>query len=525
MKVRDEIIPVNTMQLFNRIVCVIKSDEDFASCLEYELAPRPLSLFDEISMRKTEKAVMYRVLESYAASEQTYPKDNMFIVDGGYLLRRVVWPQNGSYGDLYSTYVSYVQRHFGTTSYVIFDGYGDAQSTKTVEQNRRAKKLQAAEILFTDDMPITIRQDRFLTNGRNKSRLIEGLTVQMEQAGLRVKNADADADTLIVRTAIEQSHHKVVVVVGTDSDLLILLTQLSQPDNCLYFFKPGSGTIPNKVYDIRRVQRNLPVGFCHNLFFLHAMTGCDTTSALFRQGKKKAFKLLLKRSDLSKCVDVFNDPSSSECSVTSAGEEFLLALYGAPKTTSSLNKHRYHCFMKAVAKCPIHTKLQLASLPPTSAAAKEHSKRVYNQVQQWLGCSLPPTEWGWDLVNGQLHPTLTRKPPAPDTLLNLISCNCKTGCERGCGCRKAGIHCSPLCGQCRGGGCSNSEMPETDEQEDDEPNSEVLCEEPSELVQADNSSDDEVDEDDTYVQEDEFASYDVSSKEATASTSRSSQLM
>lgn len=58
VKVREEVIPVNTMQLFNRIVCVIKSDEDFASCLEYELAPRQLSLFDEISMRKTQKSVI-----------------------------------------------------------------------------------------------------------------------------------------------------------------------------------------------------------------------------------------------------------------------------------------------------------------------------------------------------------------------------------------------------------------------------------------------------------------------------------
>ena len=519
VKVRDEIIPVNTMQLFNRIICVIKSDEDFASCLEYELAPRPLSLFDDISMRKTEKAVLYRVIESYAASEQTYPKDSMCVVDGGYLLRRVVWPQHGTYSDVYSAYVSYVQRHYGTTSYVIFDGYGDVCSTKTVEHNRRAKRVESAEILFTDDMPITIRQDRFLTNGRNNTRLIEGLKVQLEQAGIRVTNAEADADTMIVRTAIELSHDKDVVVVGTDSDLLILLTQLSQPDNCICFFKPGSGTTPNKVFDIRRVQRRLPEGFSHNLFFLHAMTGCDTTSALYRQGKKKAFKLLLKRPDLNTCVELFNNPSSSECSVTSAGEEFLLALYGAPRTTSSLNKHRYHCFMKAVAKCPIHTKLQLASLPPTSAAAKEHSMRVYHQVQQWLGCDIPPTEWGWDLVDGQLYPTLTRKRPAPDTLLNLISCNCKTECERRCGCRKAGIQCSPLCGQCRGGGCSNSEKPDTDEEVDDEPSREVQCEESSELVQSDNSSDDEYDEDDTGLQEDDLASSDVYSDEPTASTS------
>lgn len=80
--VKVSLIPVNTMQLFNRIVCVIKSDEDFASCLEYELAPRPLSLFDDISMRKTQKSVMYDVIESVAGSQQTYPEESTVVVDG-----------------------------------------------------------------------------------------------------------------------------------------------------------------------------------------------------------------------------------------------------------------------------------------------------------------------------------------------------------------------------------------------------------------------------------------------------------
>ena len=54
----DAIIPMNTMQLFNRIVCVINSDGAFASCSEYELASRPRLLFDDISTRKTENAVI-----------------------------------------------------------------------------------------------------------------------------------------------------------------------------------------------------------------------------------------------------------------------------------------------------------------------------------------------------------------------------------------------------------------------------------------------------------------------------------
>lgn len=216
VNVREEIIPVNIMQLFNRIICVIKSDEDFASYLEYELAPRPLSLFDEISMRKTDKSTMYSVMEAYYDCEQTYSIEGTFIVDGGYLLRRVVWPQHGTYNDVYKAYVSYVERHFHRNCYVVFDGYSDGPTTKNVEQSQRAKKVQSTEILFTDEMPITMRQDRFLANGKNKARLINGLKVHLEQAGIIVKEAAADADTLIVQIAIELSQNKDVVVVGTD---------------------------------------------------------------------------------------------------------------------------------------------------------------------------------------------------------------------------------------------------------------------------------------------------------------------
>ena len=166
-------------------------------------------------------------------------------------------------------------------------------------------KFQSTEIMFSDEMPITIRQDRYLANGKNKARFIQALTDHMEQTGISVRQAVADADALIVHTAIEQSHNNNVVVVGTDVDLLILLTELAQPDNSLYLFKAGSGQLPNKVYNIKSVQYQKR----NNLFFLHAMTGCDTTSALYRQGKKKAFNLLWKCQDLQKCAEVFNKSS------------------------------------------------------------------------------------------------------------------------------------------------------------------------------------------------------------------------
>ena len=85
-----------------------------------------------------------------------------------------------------------------------------------------------------------------------------------------------------------------------------------------------------------------------------------------------------------------NDPTSSPDSISFLGEQLLLTLCGAPKTTS-LNIHRHKQFMKAVAYCPV---LRLYSaLPPTSTAARGHSFQVYYQVQ------LPLTEWGWELID------------------------------------------------------------------------------------------------------------------------------
>ena len=87
------------------------------------------------------------------------------------------------------------------------------------QKESRALKFQSTKIQFSSQMPITIRQDRFLTNGKNKASLIRALTEYTEKAEIRVKHAEADADTIIVNTAIELSDTaNVVVVIGTDVD-------------------------------------------------------------------------------------------------------------------------------------------------------------------------------------------------------------------------------------------------------------------------------------------------------------------
>ena len=97
----------------------------------------------------------------------------------------------------------------------------------------------------------------------------------------------------------------------------------------------------------------------------------------------------------------------------------------------------------------------LAALPPTSAAARQDSLRVFHQVQLWRGVHLTETQWGWKVVcSNNLFPVATNDPITPQSLLNLIFCNCKSGCSKVCRCRKASLECTAMYGQCHGVSCS-----------------------------------------------------------------------
>ncbi|KAL1446642.1 hypothetical protein WDU94_013905, partial [Cyamophila willieti] len=82
-------------------------------------------------------------------------------------------------------------------------------------------------------------------------------------------------------------------------------------------------------------------GFCHysttsynhqtspgTILFTHAFTGCDTTSALFGQGKTKITTLLSKNESLTEQVEVFLRPNSTPEVVKESGIKCFVALYG-----------------------------------------------------------------------------------------------------------------------------------------------------------------------------------------------------
>ena len=185
--------------------------------------------------------------------------------------------------------------------------------------------------------------------------------------------------------------------------------------------------------------------------FLHAFSGCDTTSSVFNLGKVKFLNTLQKNPDLTASLTIFNEQNVKKQVLASAGERFLIALFGGGQDVKSLDTLRFNCFSKSVNK----NKFNLAALPPTSTAAEQHIYRTYLQVQVWHQYDIEATEWGWKKTFHGLDPITSTAQPAPESLLKMISCKCKTNCGKKCGCRKSGLKCSIICQGCCGQTCDN----------------------------------------------------------------------
>lgn len=152
-------------------------------------------------------------------------------------------------------------------------------------------------------------------------------------------------------------------------------------------------------------------------------------------------------------VEVFNKNDTSPDLISANGIKFFLAMYSAPAKEVSINNYRYSSLIKPVSRS---RPVKLNLLPTTLDAAQQHLFRVSLQVQKWLGNKLNPEEWGWMSKENILWPRKTCQPPASDCLLNIF-CNCSKGCGALCGCRRLGLCCSPVCGNCHGTSCLNAE--------------------------------------------------------------------
>ena len=190
---------------------------------------------------------------------------------------------------------------------------------------------------------------------------------------------------------------------------------------------------------------------------MHAILGCDTTGNFFGLGKGIVVKKV-SDSHFYKCAETFTKKDVSKEDVMFAGDKALVLLYG-DSYAEGLDSLRYKRFCDKVSKSTSPVDPQ--SFPPTSAASKYHSFRVYYQVMVWkdFNHDLKPEDWGWYVHDGRLLPLQTDKPAAPSEILDVICCSCTKDCStKKCTCRKYGLHYTPVREEFRGVSCTNSQL-------------------------------------------------------------------
>jgi len=218
-------------------------------------------------MRKPNKSSLAGTLiKSFAPDRQDLPENCQYVVDGGHLLQSVVWPQPSTYRDVSLCYVSYILKHYGPGTTVVFDGYSTI-SPKTAEQQRCAQRVTSSDIMFDENVATTTSQAAFLSNSHNKEHLIDVVHQKMLTAGIVVKQADADADTLIVSTALALAgSSKPVIVVSTDTDILVMLVTQVVLNIDLHMLCQKN---PTMLYNIQDIQDNIG-NTCTYLMVIHA---------------------------------------------------------------------------------------------------------------------------------------------------------------------------------------------------------------------------------------------------------------
>ena len=121
-------------------------------------------------MCKGQKSELGKLIKSPV--KETLFTGHHVVVDGGYFLYSGEWTKNLTFGEICQAYHNHLHE---LKSYVtvVFDGYdATSSSTKTHEQQRRAKGSASKSYLFDENMKLQVKKNAFLSNYDNKNRLI-----------------------------------------------------------------------------------------------------------------------------------------------------------------------------------------------------------------------------------------------------------------------------------------------------------------------------------------------------------------
>ena len=334
VKIGKTDVEIDPKILFMRLIAMIQREDNISDYFDYELTTTPLSLFKDGMMRKAQKVQLRHALVENIPS--IVPRPGEYVLDGGALLHKVRWVKGHTYSATVYRYTNYVIEKYGKC-HVVFDGYENVGTIKDQEHLRRNVKTSANIEVLPGNVNHN-NQEAFLSNSNNKSQFITLLSKSLKLKGITVVNCKDDADTQIVSCALEIAHSKKsVTVVADDTDVFVLL---------IYHYKDGMNDVyfhsdkACKTWEIGQIVTNIGPVMQHHLLFLHAWTGCDSTSAIYGHGKTSLIRKLEKDEILQQQAKIISNPWATHEEIAAVSERIFVKMYGG-KNDDTLGNLRY----------------------------------------------------------------------------------------------------------------------------------------------------------------------------------------
>ena len=504
--------------MFARLLVIAKSSRHLISLkevLSYSLSPVPWSLaLPDGGLVKTVKSNLLAAIEADVISPPCeIPEGSAMIFDGMVLLQQLEKVQVSTFGDISEFVLKRITKTPSRSIYFVSDQYKE-QSIKGYERYRRAlggsiriklerrtqkrpkqwsKYLKSGENK-TDVIKFLLAdwsdKDRFaelltgivlyvnVENNFYKLEVIAGKVVCNEEESIATNQEEADTKVFLCSKHASQSGSTHVCICTVDSDIPIYALYFQNKIEARLLVKIGVGN-RTRVLDIEDISSELGPDMCKALPSLHAFTGNDYTSAFHGIGKKKAYKIVKTSDEYKSCFANFGDSFTFDASLFPILEKFVCLMYGLK--CESTNEARYLKFCSK-KKCP-----EPQQLPPTRDALLCHLKRVSYVtaiIKRSLDCypDIPdPDGYGWTTSEEGISIVWMLRSPAPDEILELVSCTCaKTKCStQACVCKNNGLKCTDLCG------CKNCEN--RDNLDDDIVSDEYDSDDIDEFDEGDNS--------------------------------------
>ena len=266
---------------------------------------------------------------------------------------------------------------------------------------------------------------------------------------------EADYRMILHISDLVRNNFTKVRVRSNDTDVLAICTAYFHEIPGLEELWLAFGTSKSfRLIPVHIIAMQLGADKCKALLGFHALTGCDSVSALFGIGKKTAWTMWMA---FPKFTEAFLFLSNKSDYITNEimalTEEFVARLYCCsvtPEHVTTVKRLRYELFHFGCK--------DFNDLPPTLNALQLHTRRaaytaghIWGQALIKAPTQASPALWGYKLQEGNWQPEWTTIPTISKK--HLTVCRCKMACKPPCACATKQVCCTSLCtchGECYG---------------------------------------------------------------------------